>query len=96
MKEEQIKARYGNRNPFKAPDGYRKDSGVYGFVIKDNPDYEKYEYYNGDTLKVRLYPEAASLNASVRFSGNYSLTDSQKEDINVILQKRTDEGSFVT
>ena len=22
MKEEQIKARYGNRNPFKAPDGY--------------------------------------------------------------------------
>ena len=71
-----------------APEGYKIDNGLYGFIIKDHPDYSKYEYYNGDTLKVRLYPEEASLNVSVRFSGNYSLTTEQQNGINLILQKK--------
>ena len=74
-----------------APAGYKNDNSLYGFLIKDNPDYNKYEYYNGDTLKVRLYPEEASLNVSVRFSGNYSLTTDQQNGINVILQKKNGE-----
>ena len=71
-----------------APDNYMIDNSLYGFLINDHPNYALYEYFNGDTLKVRLYPEEASLRVSMRFSGNYDLTQEQMNDINVILQKK--------
>ena len=78
-----------------APEGYRIDSTLYSFIIKDYPDYNAYEYYNGDTLKVRLYQETKSLNVSLRFSGNYSLTQEQQNGIDVILQKKNaDDGAW--
>ena len=80
--------------PFRFEDGtyiyYRKDSTYYSFLITDNPDYSYggvYSYYNGDTLKVRCYPEAKGVNITKRFSGNYSLTDEQKNAITFTLQK---------
>ena len=77
-----------------APEGYKIDSTLYSFLIADNPDYDANEYYNGDTLKVRLYPEEASLNVSVRFSGNYSLTADQQNGVDIILQKQTAENTW--
>lgn len=72
----------------KAPDGYRMNTSQYSFTIKDDPDYSANEYYNGDTLKVRLSPESAGLTVTMRFSGNYALTDEQKDKIKVNLSKQ--------
>ena len=75
----------------KVPEGYKRDSTLYGFMITDDPGYNSggvYKYYNGDTVKVRLYQEEAGLNVSLRFSGNYTLREDQQNDIAVILQKQ--------
>ena len=77
------------------PDGtytyYQKDNTLYSFLIADDPSYSAgggiYTYFNGDVLKVRCYSEAAGINVTKRFSGNYSLTDEQKNQIRFVLQK---------
>ena len=70
---------------------YQKDNTLYSFVITDNPSYSAgsgaYAYFNGDVLKVRCYPESAGVNVTKRFSGNYTLTDAQKNQIRFTLQK---------
>ena len=67
---------------------YQKDNTLYRFLITDDPSYAgEYNYFNGDVLKVRCYPESAGVNVTKRFSGNYSLTDEQKNQIRFILQK---------
>ena len=70
---------------------YQKDNTLYSFLITDNPSYSTsgglYYYFNGDVLKVRCYPESAGVNVTKRFSGNYTLTDAQKNQIRFILQK---------
>lgn len=76
------------------PDGYQKDNTLYSFMITDDPDYSSggiYTYYNGDTMKVRLYSATAGLSVSLRFSGNYSLTNDQKNNVEVVLQKWDEE-----
>ncbi len=75
----------------KAPDGYKLDSTLYNFMITDDPNYNSggvWAYYNGDTIKVRLYAEEASLNVSLRFSGNYELRTDQQNNIVVSLEKK--------
>ncbi len=69
---------------------YQKDNTFYSFLITDDPNYTYggiYAYFNGDVLKVRCYPESAGVNVTQRFSGSYSLTDEQKNNIKYILQK---------
>ena len=81
----------------KAPSGYKRDNTLYNFMITDNPNYNSggaWTYFNGDTIKVRLYKEEASLNVSMRFSGNYSLNSNQQNAVEVILQKKTDGNSW--
>lgn len=75
----------------KAPAGYKKDTTLYSFMITDDPGYESgdvWTYYNGDTMKMRLYPEGAGLSVSMRFSGNYALTEDQQNGVVVKLQKK--------
>ncbi|MBR3240348.1 MAG: Cna B-type domain-containing protein [Oscillospiraceae bacterium] len=68
---------------------YQKDNTLYRFLITDDPSYSgNYSYFNGDVLKVRCYPEAAGVNVTKRFSGNYDLTDDQKNQIRFVLQKQ--------
>ena len=77
----------------KAPSGYKRDNTLYNFMITDDPNYNSggaWTYFNGDTIKVRLYAEEASLNVSLRFSGNYSLSSNQQNAVEVILQRKTD------
>ena len=67
---------------------YQKDNTLYRFLITDDPSYTgEYNYFNGDVLKVRCYPESAGVNVTKRFSGNYSLTEEQKNQIRFVLQK---------
>ncbi len=69
---------------------YQKDDTFYSFLITDEPSYKYgdiYSYFNGDVLKVRCYPEAEGINVTKRFSGNYTLTDEQKNAITFTLQK---------
>lgn len=80
--------------PYEILDGeyvyYQKDNTYYSFLITDEPSYKYgniYSYFNGDVLKVRCYPEAKGINVTKRFSGNYTLTNEQKNAIKFILQK---------
>ena len=69
---------------------FQKDNTLYNFLITDDPSYNQsgvYSYFNGDVLKVRCYAEAAGVNVTKRFSGNYSLTKDQQNQIRFILQK---------
>ncbi|MBR3314016.1 MAG: Cna B-type domain-containing protein [Atopobiaceae bacterium] len=67
---------------------YQKDNTLFRFLITDDPSYEgNYNYFNGDVLKVRCYPEASGINVTKRFAGNYSPTDEQKNQIRFVLQK---------
>ncbi|MBR4456672.1 MAG: leucine-rich repeat protein [Solobacterium sp.] len=78
--------------------GYQKDNTLYSFMITDDPDYDAggfYTYYNGDTMKVRLYPAEPGLSVSIRFSGSYSLRDDQKNAVVAILQKKDDHNNWV-
>ena len=73
---------------------YQKDNTLYNFLITDTPGYAQagiYSYYNGDTLKVRCYPESGGVNVTKRFSGNYSLTKAQQNSIRFVLQKDVTE-----
>ena len=72
------------------PEAYQKDTQLYSFMITDNPSYDSggvYTYFNGDTLKIRLYPVTPGLRVSLRFSGNYELTEEEQNDVEAILQK---------
>ena len=80
--------------PFESVGGeyvyYQKDNTFYSFLITDEPSYQYgsiYSYFNGDVLKVRCYPEAKGVNVTKRFSGNYTLTNEQKNAITFVLQK---------
>ncbi|MBP3900049.1 MAG: hypothetical protein J6D53_01120, partial [Blautia sp.] len=80
--------------PYEIADGeyvyYRKDDTFYSFLITDEPSYEFgdiFSYFNGDVLKVRCNPETEGINITKRFSGNYNLTDEQKNAIRFVLQK---------
>ncbi|MBE6998540.1 MAG: Cna B-type domain-containing protein, partial [Ruminococcaceae bacterium] len=69
---------------------YQKDNTYYSFLITDDPNYSYggiYSYFNGDMMKVRCYPESSGVNVTKRFSGNYELTDAQKNGITFTLQK---------
>ena len=74
--------------------GYQKDNTLYSFMITDDPNYNTggfYLYYNGDTMKVRLYPSAPGLSVSIRFSGSYALREDQQNNVAAVLQKRNDK-----
>lgn len=74
----------------KTPRGYQKDNTPYSFVITDDPSYNAggiYTYFNGDTMKVRLYPANAGLSVTLRFSGNYAMTQDQQDSVTAVLQK---------
>ena len=80
--------------PYELLDGeyvyYQRDTTYYSFLITDEPSYtygNVYSYFNGDVLKVRCIPEAKGVNVTKRFSGNYTLTDEQKNAIRFVLQK---------
>ena len=80
--------------PYQNVDGefvyYQRDNTFYSFLITDDPSYTYggiYSYFNGDVLKVRCYPEAKGINITKRFTGNYTLTDEQKNEIRFVLQK---------
>ena len=80
-----------------APDGYRKDTTLYSFMITDDPDYNSggiWTYYNGDTMKVRLYTDEPGLNVTMRFAGNHELTQEQQNNITVTLQKKGTDGEW--
>ena len=77
------------------PAGYQKDNTLYTFLIRDNPNYSDYEYYNGDTLKMRLYPAEPGLKVALRFSGSYALRDDQKDNVIAVLQKMEGEENWV-
>ena len=88
--------------PYEDNDGkyvyYQKDNTFYSFLITDEPSYvygNIYSYFNGDTLKVRCYPEAKGVNITKRFSGNYTLTDEQKNAIRFVLQKEAPGAGWV-
>lgn len=73
-----------------APSGYQKDNTLYSFMITDDPSYKTgdfYKYYNGDTMKVRLYDAIKGLCVSLRFSGSYSLNEDQQNNVTAVLQK---------
>lgn len=73
-----------------APNGFQKDNTLYNFMITDDPNYNSggtYTYYNGDTMKVRLYEATPGLRVSLRFSGNYALTQDQQDAVTASLQK---------
>ena len=80
--------------PYEHKDGediyYQKDNTLYSFLITDDPDYTYggiYSFFNGDVLKVRCYPISSGVNVTKRFSGNYELTDEQKNAIKFTLQR---------
>ena len=81
--------------------GYQKDNTLYSFMITDDPTYETggfYQYYNGDTMKVRLYPvteKTPDLNVAIRFSGSYALREDQQNAVTVTLQKLGDNDEWV-
>ena len=80
-----------------AVDGYQKDNTLYSFMITDNPAYSSggfYKYYNGDTMKVRLYPANAGLSVSIRFSGSYAMREDQQNSVTAVLQKLDDENNW--
>ena len=73
-----------------AVDGYQKDNTLYSFMITDDPAYSSggfYKYFNGDTMKVRLYPASAGLSVSIRFSGSYAMSQEQQNAVTAVLQK---------
>lgn len=76
-----------------AVEGYQKDNTLYSFMITDDPSYNSggfYQYFNGDTMKVRLYPvdpEHGWLNVSIRFSGSYTMREDQQNNVTAVLQK---------
>jgi hypothetical protein len=60
-------------------------------MITDDPDYNAggvYTYYNGDTMKVRLYAPTPGLSVSIRFSGSYALREDQQNAVSAVLQKQ--------
>ena len=73
-----------------AVEGYQKDNTLYSFMITDDPAYSSggfYKYYNGDTMKVRLYAPTPGLSVSIRFSGSYALREDQQNEVTAVLQK---------
>ena len=81
-----------------AVEGYQKDNTLYSFMITDDPAYSSggfYKYYNGDTMKVRLYSKKSGLSVSVRFSGSYALSEEQQNDVTVVLEKQDDNDEWV-
>ena len=73
---------------------YQKDNQLYSFMITDDPGYNSggvYTYYNGDTMKVRLYPAESGLSVSLRFTGNYDLREDQQNAVAAVLQRRNGE-----
>ena len=78
--------------------GYQKDNTLYSFMITDDPAYETggfYQYYNGDTMKVRLYPATPGLSVSIRFSGSYALREDQQNEVTAVLQKLDENDNWV-
>ena len=78
--------------------GYQKDNTLYSFMITDDPDYNSggfYTYYNGDTMKVRLYAPTPGLSVSIRFSGSYALRKDQQDEVTAVLQKLDEHDHWV-
>ena len=81
-----------------AVEGYQKDNTLYSFMITDDPAYSSggfYKYYNGDTMKVRLYPATAGLSVSIRFSGSYALREDQQNAVTAVLQMQDEYNNWV-
>jgi hypothetical protein len=81
-----------------AVEGYQKDNTLYSFMITDDPDYNSggfWTYYNGDTMKVRLYKATPGLSVSIRFSGSYTLREDQQNAVTAVLQKQDEHGNWV-
>ena len=77
---------------------YQKDNTLYSFMITDDPAYSSggfYKYYNGDTMKVRLYEATPGLSVSIRFSGSYALREDQQNKVTAVLQKQDEHGNWV-
>ena len=81
-----------------AVEGYQKDNTLYSFMITDDPNYDSggfWAYYNGDTMKVRLYPAEPGLRVSIRFSGSYTLREDQQNDVTAVLQMKNEHGNWI-
>ena len=75
---------------------YQKETTIYNFLITDNPDYSAgtdssgtniMKFYNNDVLKWKCYTASAGVNVTNLFSGNYVLTEEQKNAIVFRLQE---------
>ena len=65
----------------KAPEGYQLSTRIYRFTIADHPDYNDYEYYNDDVMRLADSPEKGVLEVRKTFDGAENLTDTQKQQI---------------
>lgn len=66
---------------YSVPADYQKDDTVYSFTIANNPDYDSYEYYSGDVLRIANTPVDGVLEVRKSFMGAANLTDTQKTQI---------------
>lgn len=66
---------------YKAPVGYQKDDTIFSFTIAEHPDYDDYEYYKGDILRIADSPVDGVLEIDKTFVGTHNLTDTQKKNI---------------
>lgn len=70
---------YGLREVAPLP-GYQVNNTMYRFTIVRGtlPDYSQYHYIQGDILTIKNSPLSTSIIIKKAFSGNYTLTDEQK------------------
>ena len=84
----------------KAPDGYQLSNINYTFTLSESPDYDNWEYYSGDIVKITDSPKKGVLeigkdvkidNASV----NDTLTEEQKKSIVFTIEMVDENGDPV-
>ena len=66
---------------YSAPAGYQKDDTIFSFTIAEHPDYDDWEYYKGDVLRLADSKVEGNLEIQKSFVGAENLTDTQKKQI---------------
>ncbi|MBP3267872.1 MAG: hypothetical protein J6M07_06095, partial [Ruminococcus sp.] len=66
---------------YSAPAGYQKDDTIFTFTIAEHPDYDDWEYYKGDVLRLADSKVDGNLKIEKTFDGASNLTDTQKKQI---------------
>ena len=70
---------------YSAPEGYQKDDTIFTFTIAEHPDYDDWEYYKGDILRLSDSKVEGTLEISKTFVGASNLTDTQKKQITFLI-----------